>query len=142
MSLKTIQNLANYLLIKGIHTIFGFQKFLTLALPAEIIMMWWWVKWRWGGHNVVPVVITIVNMVVGPHLAWQITFQFVSDEPFQHGFWSPASHCRVWLGQRVEPCVIQNRGGPTVTPQKQSHYLFRSSPCPKLTSLTVSVQSI
>lgn len=81
-------------------------------------------------------------MVVGPHLAWQRMFQLVGDGPCQHGFRSSASHRRVWLGQRVEPCVIQNRGGPTVTPQKQLHYFFHSSPCPKLTSLPVSAQSI
>lgn len=82
------------------------------------------------------------NMAVGTHLAWQIMFQHVSDRTFQHSFRGSTRPCRGWLGQRVEPCVIQNWGGPTVTPQKQLHYLFHSIPCLKLTSLTVSVQSI
>lgn len=81
-------------------------------------------------------------MVIGPHFAWQITFPLVGDGPFQHSLRSSGSHCQVWSGQRVKLCGIQNRGGPTVTPQKQLHYSFHCSPCPKLTSLTVSVQSI
>lgn len=117
--------------MKVIHATFGFQNFPTLALHAEVMMIWWWVKWSWGGHNVVSLVIMIVLCGCWPTSC-------LTDSILVYQWWTlsaqllgSASYCWIWLGQRFEPYVIQNKGGPTVMPQKQLHHLLHCKPLPK-----------